>query len=268
MANTPPRSDYAVFQQIHQIYYGTDDGFAELTPRQEICHDDEHIRGLYDIFQHYKAFYSDLAPKRRGSIHLVSVVGGLYGLNLIPMFEPNEITFYDTNVHAVTFFDIIRRVWIDSPDASTFLDKLTHASYEVDSPQEKIIRDCIAATQNGTLTEDRGQTARSLLSSWRYALDHFDKTRDILSQVPVHTRVEDMQSAGFRDFIAKGENIWLFCSNVIYFSFFELCFNYPENAVVFASYFDKTEILDLGKYTKGPVTAHCRLPMSVSTQDQ
>jgi hypothetical protein len=265
MKNTVPpiRSD-GKFQQIHQIYYGTDDGFAELRPREELRHDAEHKKGLYEIFARYEGFHSRIAPGRRDNIHLASVVGGLYGLNLIPLFQPKEITFFDINPYAVAFFQLIRRIWIDSKSANEFLDKLTRADYEVNTEQDLVIRECIAARQNGTLTEDRGRSARSLLSSWRYALDHFELTGKILSQVPVHTRVEDMQSPSFHDFVANHENLWVYCSNVILFSFFDLSLHYPQNAALFASYYDKTEMLDLGDYGDDPVTVHCRLPMSVS----
>ena len=57
----------------------------------------------------------------------------------------------------------------------------------------------------------------------------------------------------------------LYCSNVILFSFFDLTFGRPENAAVFACYFDETEMLDLSGHGEGPLTVDCRLPMSVAT---
>ena len=92
------------------------------------------------------------------------MVGGLYGLNLIPLFRPAEVTFFDINPHAVAFFNLIRRVWIDSSSAEEFLDRLKTADYDANTDQERVIRNCLAARQRGTLTEDRGQSARSLLS--------------------------------------------------------------------------------------------------------
>lgn len=259
-----PRSDMGSFDHIHEIYYGTDDGFAQLHPREEPLHDAAHVAGLYEIFARYEDFHRRVEPARRDHIHLVSVVGGLYGLNLIPLFRPREITFFDVNPHQIAFFRMIRRVWIESRSAEQFLSKLANASYEVDTEQERLIRSCIAAKQNGTLTEDRGRSARSFLSSWRYALDRFELTRQLLEEIPFNTRAEGMQSPGFFDFVANHENLWLFCSNVFLFVFLDLRFRYPENAVLFASYFDETEMLDLGGMGGGPVTAHCRIPMSVS----
>ena len=37
-----------------------------------------------------------------------------------------------------------------------------------------------------------------------------------------------MQSQSFFDFVANHENLWLFCSNVLLFAFFDLRFQYPE----------------------------------------
>jgi hypothetical protein len=50
---------------------------------------------------------------------MVSVVGGLYGLNLIPLW-PRRITIFDINPAAVTYFRIIRRVFTTSRTSSTF----------------------------------------------------------------------------------------------------------------------------------------------------
>ena len=263
MTAEAPRTAFGSFDHIHEIYYTTDDGFAELRPREEPRHDSAHVAGLYEIFARYVDFHQSVAPERRDRIHLASVVGGLYGLNLIPIFRPREITFFDVNPHAVTYFNIIRRVWVDSPSADAFLDRLANADYAVSTEEEKFIRRCIAARQNGTLKEEEGRSARTFLSSWRYALDHFEVTRELLAEVPVHTRVEAMHSRSFQDFVAGGENLWIYCSNIFLFVFFELTFRHPQNAALFASYFDQTEMVDLGTAGRAPLTVDCRLPMSI-----
>ena len=258
-----PRATLGSFDHIHEIYYTTDDGYAELRPREEPRHDAQHIAGLYEIFARYEEFHRSAGPARHERIHLVSVVGGLYGLNLIPLFRPREITFFDVNPHAVAYFHVIRRVWIDSPSADAFLARLAHADYAVDTPQEEVIRRCIAAKQNGTLEEEDGRSARSFLSSWRYALDHFDLTRSLLKDVPVHTRVDGMNTKSFGEFVANEKDLWIYCSNIFLFVFFDLTFRFPENAALFASYYDQTEMLDLAKAGRAPATVHCRLPMSI-----
>jgi hypothetical protein len=259
-----PRAGQASFDYLHDIYYTTDDGFAQLCPREERRHDAEHVAGLYEIFARYEDFYRGVAPDRRKRIHLASVVGGLYGLNLIPMFRPREITFFDVNPHAIAYFNIIRRVWIDSRSADAFLGKLANADYAVDTEPEEVIRRCIANKQNGTLTEEEGNSARSFLSSWRYALDEFDLTRGLLADVPVYTRVEAMHTRSFKDFVAGQENLWMYCSNIFLFVFFDLTFRFPQNAAMFATYFDETDMFDLGAAGSAPVTVHCRIPMAVA----
>ena len=259
-----PRKATGEFEHIHQIYYGTDDGYERLDPREEKVHDAAHIAGLYEVFERFEDFYESVAPARRETIHLASVVGGLYGLNLIPMFRPTAMTFFDINPSQILFFEIIKRVWIDSDDRARFLTRLQSADYPVEGEAEREIQRCLAERQSGTLTEAEGRTARSLLSSWRYALDHFQETRELLAGVPIETRVEGMQTPSFVDFVATSRNLWLFCSNVMLFAFFDLRYAHPENAAVFATYFEETEMVDLGASGPHPLTLHCRLPMAIS----
>jgi len=261
---TPPRAGLATFENIHEIYYTTDDGYPELRPREENGNDDVRLPGLYQIFARYEEFYRNAAPWRRENIQLASVVGGLYGLNLIPMFRPRQITFFDVNPHAIAYFKIIRRVWIESRTAEEFLANLANGEYEVEAEHEQIIRSCISKKQNGTLTPEEGRSARSFLSSWRYALDHYDLTRGLLADVPVHTRVEAMHEQSFKDFVADQENLWMYCSNVFLFVYFDLTFRFPQNTALFASYFEETEMLDLATVGRSPVTVHCRVPMAVA----
>jgi hypothetical protein len=82
----------------------------------------------------------------------------------------------------------------------------------------------------------------------------------------VTTRVEGMQGPGFADFVAHHEDLWIYCSNVMLFEFFDLHFPHPQNAALFASYYDKTEMLDLHGSGDAPRTVHCRLPMSIASE--
>jgi len=252
------------FMHIYEIYYSTDDGYERLWPRQEQCHDDTHVARLYEVFTRFEDFHGRVAPERREWIHFASVVGGLYGLNLIPIFRPAAITFFDVNPHALTFFRLIRRAWLASESAADFLRRLGEADYEVETDQERLIRRCIAARQNGTLAANEGRSARTFLSSWRYALDHFDLTRRLLAEVPVRTKLDAMQSPSFGAFLARTPNLWLYASNVFDFVTLDLRFGFPENAALFATYHDKTDMLDLGGNGAGPVTVHCTIPMTIA----
>jgi len=214
--------------------------------------------------RHYRyspAVFARAADLKARSLY---VVGGLYGLNLIPIFRPREITFFDVNPYAIAYFNIIRRVWIGSRSSAVFLAKLTNADYPVQTESEEIIKGCIVKKQTGSLREHEGRSARSLLSSWRYALDNFDLTRGLLRDVPIHTRVEGMQTKSFQDFVAGHEDLWLYCSNIFLFVFFDLTFQYPRNAAIFASYFDRTDMIDLGAAGAAPLTVHCQIPMRVA----
>src|SRR5262249_45226970 len=151
-------------------------------------------------------------------------------------------TFFDINPRQLAFVNIIRRVWIESESAGDFLARLANAEYEVDTEEDQAIRTNIAAKQNGVMLTDRG-ASRSFLSSWRYALDHFDLTRQLLDEVPVTTRLEGMQSPSFGAFVTSTENLWIYCSNVMWFAFFDLTVHHPQNSVLLASYFDKTEVV-------------------------
>jgi hypothetical protein len=264
LAATHEHLNEVCFDHIYEVFYGTDDGFDELRPREEKRHDLAHVRRLYEIFARFEDFHARVEPRRRERIHYASVVGGLYGLNLIPIFRPREITFFDVNPHEVSFFEIIRRVWIDSDTAYDFLTRLARADYDVESEQEEVIRACIAARQNGTLQEERGRSARTFLSSWRYAIDRYALTREILATVPVHTRLDNVQSPAFAGFVRNAENLWLFCSNVLEFVTFDLRFDHPQNAAVFASYYERTDMLDLAG-AAAPAVVHMGIPMTLAT---
>ena len=261
--NTAPRTGGLSFGDIREIFYTTDDGFPKVIPREEAKHDAEHIAQLYEVFNRFENFHQQVSADRRGRVHLVSVVGGLYGLNLIPIFQPKKLTFFDVNPHAITYFNLIRRLWIECRTADEFLGRLTSADYGVDTQAEEVIRQCLSKKQQGTLTEPEGRSSRSILSSWRYALDHYQLTRELLADVPVHTRIEGMHEQSFMDFVAGEENLWIFSSNIFIFVFFDLTFRFPSNAALFATYFDETDMVDLGTEGAAPVTVHCRIPMSV-----
>ena len=71
MTSKAPRAFNREIYHDHpeMVFYGTDDG----------CQD-----GSFGEFAEFRSHYESVAPHRRENIHMVSVVGGLYGLNLIP----------------------------------------------------------------------------------------------------------------------------------------------------------------------------------------
>src|SRR3954464_4667863 len=131
-ANAPSSFNQHIFFDAKSVFYGTDDGYQD---------------GSCTEFKLYEDFHRSVAPQRRENIHLVSAVGGLYGLNLISLWRPRQITFFDINPHATAYFTLIRRVFAVSSSKQDFLDRLSHKDYEVDNPAEALIRENLALKQ-------------------------------------------------------------------------------------------------------------------------
>jgi hypothetical protein len=229
------------------VFYGTDDGAQD---------------GSFSEFDEIKAHYESVAPGRREDIHMISVVGGLYGLNLIPLWKPKRITIFDINPTAVTYFKIIRRVLTTSRDVRQFLQRLTNGDYEVETDAEQFVRENIRLKQRGTLPRVRGSTKRPYEQSWQYAFEHFELTKKILSETPLDIRTEPMESDGFRDWIRQQNNLWIYCSNITEFHFFDLEFADPANVVLLQIIFPgQVQLLDLAPLAGGPVRLHCHIPL-------
>ena len=134
------------------VFYGTDDGAQD---------------GSFAEFAQIKAHYESVAPWRRQDIHFISVVGGLYGLNLIPLWRPKRITIFDINPTAVTYFRLIHRVFTTSRDVGHFLDRLTREDYPAETDSERFVRENISMKQKGCLPRERGSTKRPYEQSWQ-----------------------------------------------------------------------------------------------------
>jgi len=231
------------------VFYGTDDG----------CQD-----GSFAEFEEIRAHYDGVAPHRRENIHMVSVVGGLYGLNLIPLWQPTELTIFDINPTAITYFQIIRRVWTTSLDADQLLSRLAAADYEAETEEEKFVRENIRLRRKNALPRSRGSSKRSYEQSWQYALQNFDLTRRILSDVPLKIRAEPMESEGFQAWIRQQSNLWTYCSNITEFHYFDLEFSDPSNVVQLQIIFPgQVQLLDLAEFGGAPVRVKFRIPLEL-----
>jgi len=237
------------------VYYGTDDGYQD---------------GSFTEFAVIKAHYDGVDPRRREDIHLISVVGGLYGLNLIPLWRPRRLTFFDVNPPALTYFQIIRRVWTTSPDVTRFLARLTDGDYEVNGEMEEFIRENIRLKQRGCLPQERGSTSRSYEKSWQYAFEHFDLTKQILSEAPVETRSEGMESGDFGKWIRSQNNIWIYSSNITEFHYFDLELSNPTNVVVVQIIYPgfSPEVIDLATLGGGPIKVKFEIPLRAERMDK
>jgi hypothetical protein len=229
------------------VFYGTDDG------RQD---------GSFGEFAEFRDHYENVAPERRENIHMVSVVGGLYGLNMIPLWRPRRITIFDINPAAVTYFRIIRRVFSTSRDAEHFLSRLTNADYEAETEQEEFVRENIRLKQAGCLPRERGSTKRSYEQSWQYALENFDLTKQLLTEVPLDIRTEPMESESFSEWIREQNNLWIYASNITQFHYFDLEFANPTNVVVVQIIHpEQPQLLDLAPLGGGPVRVKFEIPL-------
>lgn len=251
MTRVAPRAFNREIYHDHRemVFYGTDDGAQDGSGRE-----------LADFEAHYRS----VEPWRRDDIHMVSVVGGLYGLNLIPMWRPRRLTIFDINPAAVTYFEIVRKVWTTSRDAAQLLERLTTGDYEVQGELAQFVRENIRLKQAGTLPRERGSTKRSYEQSWQYALARFDLTKELLSERPLDIRTVPMESEEFAAWIRGQDNLWIYASNITQFHFFDLEFANPRNCVIVQIIFpEQPQLLDLGAMhpAGGPVRVKFEIPL-------
>lgn len=236
------------------VFYGTDDGYQD---------------GSFGEFPEIRAHYQGVAPHRRENIHMISVVGGLYGLNLIPLWRPERITIFDINPTAITYFRIIHRVFTTSRDVEHFLGRLTAGDYDAETEQEQFVRENICMKQKGTLPRSRGSTKRPYEQSWQYAFENFALTKQILTEVPLEIRTEPMESEGFSEWIRGQKNLWIYCSNITQFHYFDLEFSNPTNVVLLQIIHPgQAQLLDLEPLSGGPVKVKFEIPLKVEQMDR
>jgi hypothetical protein len=193
---------------------------------------------------------------------MISVVGGLYGLNLIPLWKPKRLTIFDINPTAVTYFQIIHRVWTTSDDVQHFLKRLTDGDYATETEREQFVCENIRLKQRGALPRERGSTKRPYEQSWQYAFEHFDLTKKILTEAPLEIRTEPMESEGFRNWIRDQNNLWIYASNITEFHYFDLEFANPTNCVLLQIIFPGyVQLLDLAPLSGGPVKVDFHIPL-------
>jgi hypothetical protein len=236
------------------VFYGTDDGDQD---------------GSFGEFAAFRAHYEGVSPERRENIHMVSVVGGLYGLNLIPLWRPKRLTFFDINPTAVAYFRIIHRLFLASRDVEDLLRRLTEGDYDAESEPEEFVRENIRLKQRGCLPRSRGSTKRSYPESWKIAFENFDLTRQILREAPLEIRTEPMESASFSRWIREQDNLWIYASNITQFHFFDQEFADPTNNVVVQIIHPaQPQLLDLAPLSGGPVRVHFEIPLRAERIDR
>jgi hypothetical protein len=256
MATEAPRAFNREMYHDHpeNVFYGTDDGYQD---------------GSFTEFEEIRSHYESVAAERRENIHMISVVGGLYGLNLIPLWQPKSITIFDINPTAITYFKIIRRVLISSRDGGHFLERLTNGDYGVTGEREEFVRENICLKQAGNLPRARGSTKRPYEQSWQNVFANYDLTKKILSEVPLEIRTEPMESEGFAEWIRNQNNLWIYSSNITEFHYFDLEFADPSNVVVVQIIYPglAAQVLDLASLSGGPVRVKFKIPLEAEKID-
>lgn len=256
MTEQAPRAFNREMYHDHRenVFYGTDDGFQD---------------GSFAEFPDFQAHYEGVAAERRDDIHMISVIGGLYGLNMIPLWRPKRLTFFDINPAAVAYFQIVCRLFKSSRDVPNFLGQLTAGDYDVDGELEEFVRENICLKQKGCLPRERGSTKRSYEESWKIAFDNFELTKQILTEVPLEIRTEPMESNTFSNYIRDQRNVWIYASNITQFHFFDLEFADPTNVVaVQIIHPEQPQLLDLAPLSGGPVRLKFEIPMTAEKLDR
>ena len=235
------------------VFYGTDDGSQD---------------GSFREFSDFQTHYQSVAPHRRENVHMISVVGGLYGLNLIPLWRPKRLTIFDINPAAITYFQIIRKVFTTSRDVGHFLNRLTTGDYTTTTDEERFVQENICLKQQGRLPRSRGSTKRPYEQSWQYAFENFELTKKILTEVPLDIRTEPMESDSFREWIREQNNLWIYCSNITEFHYFDLEFADTSNVVLLQIiYPGQPQLLDLAPLSGGAVKVNFEIPLKAERID-
>ncbi len=87
--------------------------------------------------------------------------------------------------------------------------------------------------------------------------------------MPLEIRNEPMESDSFSNWIRDQSNIWIYCSNITEFHYFELEFTNPTNVVlVKIIYPGREEVLDLAPLSGGPVRASFEIPLTAKRIDR
>jgi hypothetical protein len=250
MTSEAPRAFNREMYHDHpeNVFYGTDDGAQD---------------GSFGEFQIFRDHYESVSQARRSNIHMITVVGGLYGLNFIPLWRPKRLTIFDINPAAITYFRLIHRVFTTSRSVSHLLERLTAGDYPANNDQERFVRENICMKQKDCLPRSRGSTKRPYEQSWQYAFENFELTKRILTEVPLDIRTEPMEGEGFREWIRGQNNLWIYSSNITQFHYFDLDFANPTNVVVVQIIHpNQPQLLDLAPLSGGPVKVNFQIPLT------
>ena len=170
-------------------------------------------------FRLFKDLRASFSFRKRKSLILTSVAGGLFCLNLAVFLKPKHVFLFDRNPIQLLMFEFIRKVLLASRDKGDFLSRLENEDYEVPSKVERQLQGYISRKMqlDNKVRPDKafpGFNRKPLERSWRYALNRFDRLKDLLRYTPYTLLVEDVGNERFVDFLLAQPNHWIYLSNV------------------------------------------------------
>ena len=193
MTSEAPRAFNREMYHDHpeNVFYGTDDGCSGRIFRR--------------VRRSSKPTTKVWPRSRRENIHMISVVGGLYGLNLIPLWRPKRITIFDINPdrnHLLSHHP--PRVHDESGRRA--LSRPAHRRGLRGRDRARTIRAREHPSEARGMSAPRTRfTKRPYEQSWQYAFENFDLTKQLLSEVPLDIRTEPMESESFSEWIREPE---------------------------------------------------------------
>ena len=155
-----------------------------------------------------------------GGVDLLScIVGGMFCLNLAVEVRPRRLWLFDRNPLQLLLFALVKRAILLSGDRHDFMRRLREGDYEAKSHWERKLQQGLRKKlqiDEGAVPEPvlRGTSRRPLERSWRYALNRFDRLKDLLEHTPQQIWFEELHSEAFVDLLLDPPKHWLFLSNV------------------------------------------------------
>ena len=157
--------------------------------------------------------------RKKLSLTLTSVVGGLACLNLVTLLRPARLLLFDCNPLQLLLFEMVRRLILQSGDKEDFLARLRERRFSVSSHWERRLQTHLAAKialdeGDRAAGDSPGVSRRTLERSLRYALNRFERLRELFTDVPYHLFFEDINREQFVAFLLRQPNQWIYLSNI------------------------------------------------------
>lgn len=170
-------------------------------------------------FELFKAVHRSV-KRSWGGVELLScIVGGMFCLNLAVRTRPKRLWLLDRNPLQLLLFELVKRVVLQGGDRHDFMRRLREGDYETRSSWERQLQQGLRTKlqiDDGAIPAQdlRGISRRPLERSWRYALNRFDRLKELLEHTPQQIWFEELQNEAFVDLLLDQPKHWLFLSNV------------------------------------------------------